>query len=213
MNPTIPLVMDGLHLPTTIKYSNEMVEHMYKSAAAEREAYIDMLWTRHQRETAKATQEAIEAATASPSGAGQAAPEVEPKKGGLKKEQRKAAEAKVSEAQQAAATNRTMQMSLGGGKKAGPAWMMGGGKGASSSSTPTRPVALGSSRNAPKTRADIANSIPPVRKWGQMQEKKTIDMRDMIFVLEKDNKAKKVLGTAYLRRNSPGGMAKGWWAV
>ena len=41
-------------------------------------------------------------------------------------------------------------------------------------------------KNAPKTRADIAASLPPVRKWGQFQEKKILDMRDIIHVLEKD---------------------------
>ena len=188
-----------------------MLEAMHASAVADREAHIDMLWNRHKREAAKAAKEASEASSASPSGAGLVAPEVEStKKGGLKKEQRKQAEAKASEAQQAAATNRTMQLAMG--KKGAPSWMLGGAKSAGSSSTFSRPGAsLG--KNTPKTRADIAANIPPVRKWGQVPEKKTIDMRDMIFVLEKCRTAKRVLGRAYMRRNSPGGMARGWWAA
>ena len=187
-----------------------MLEAIHASAVADREAHIDMLWNRHKREVAKAAKEASEASSASPSGAGLVAPEVEPaKKGVLKKEQRKQAEAKASEAQQAAATNRTMQMAMG---KKGPAWMFGGAKPTGSASTFSRPGgSLG--KNAPKSRADIAATVPPVRKWGQLPEKKTIDMRDMIFVLEKYRTAKRVLGRAYMRRNSPGGMARGWWAA
>lgn len=211
MNSPIPLVLDGVYLPTTIKYSNQMLQQMHASATAEREEYIDMLWNRHKREAAKAAKEASEAASASPSGAGQVAPEIEPKKGGLKKEQRKQAEAKASEAQQAAATNRTMQLAMSSGKK-GPSWLTGGGKSGGLASIPPRPGSS-FSRNAPKTRADIAASLPPVRNWGQFQEQKTIDMRDIIHVLEQDRTAKAVLGKAYMRRNSPGGMAKGWWAA
>ena len=188
-----------------------MLEAMHASAVADREAHIDMLWNRHKREAAKAAKEASEASSASPSGAGQVAPEVEPtKKGVLKKEQRKQAEAKASEAQQAAATNQTIQLAMS--KKGAPAWMLGGAKPAGSSSIFSRPGAS-QGKNAPKSRADIAATVPPVRKWGQLPEKKTIDMRDMIFVLEKYRTAKRVLGRAYMRRNSPGGMARGWWAA
>ena len=211
MNPPTPLVLDGVYLPTTIKYSNHTLQQMHASAVAEREEYIDMLWNRHKREVAKLTKEATEAASASPSGAGQSAPEIDStKKGGLKKEQRKQAEAKASEAQQAAATNRTMQLAMG--KKGAPSWMTGGAKAGGASSISSRPGAS-LMKNAPKTRADIAASLPPVRKWGQFQEKKTMDMRDIIHVLEKDRTAKAVLLKAYMRRNSPGGMAKGWWAA
>ena len=211
MNPPSPPILDGVHLPTTIKYPNLILQHLHESAVREREEYIDMMWARHQREAAKAAKEASEAAAAAaPSGEGQIAPDAEPtKKGNPKKGERKQAEIKASEAQQAAATNETMSKALAGKKR--PAWMTGGFSKGSSSSIPARPGNISSKKGPPKTRADIAAMTPPVRVWGQFKEKKSMDMRDIIFVLEADGTPSlRVLGRCYLRRNSPGGMAKGW---
>lgn len=209
MNPPSPPILDGVLLPTTIKYPNFILQRMHESAVREREDHIDMLWARHKREAAKAAKEkeAKEASESSSAGAGLVAPDIDSAKRGSKKGERKQAEIKASEAQQAAATNRTVGLAMG--KKGAPAWMMGGGvkSGASSS----RPGGTSLKNSAPKTRADIAAITPPVRVWGQFKEKKTMDMRDIIFVLEADGTpSKRILGLCYLRRGSPGGMAKGW---
>lgn len=208
MNPPSLPILDGVHLPTTIRYPNLILQHLHESAVREREEYIDMMWARHQREAAKAAKEVSEAAAASPSGEGQIAPDAEPtKKGNPKKGERKQAEMKASEAQQAAATNETMSKALAGKKR--PAWMTGGFNKGTSSSITARPGNTSSKK--PKTRADIAANTPPVRVWGQFKEKKGMEMRDIIFVLEADGTPSlRVLGRCYLRRNSPGGMAKGW---
>ena len=90
--------------------------------------------------------------------------------------------------------------------------MTGGGfKSGTSSPALSRPGSTPFKKDAPKSRADIAAITPPVRVWGQFKEKKTMDMRDIMFVLEADGTpSKRILGMCYLRRNSPGGMAKGW---
>ena len=211
MNSQPTPMLDGVRLPTTIRYPNDVLKKLHESAVAEREAYIDMLWARHKREAAKAIKEAEATAAALTSGEGEVAPEVEAaKKGSLKKEQRKQIEAKASEAQQAAATNRTMNMMIS--NKKAPAWLSGAGlsKGGGAPSVTARPSSTALSKGAPKSRADIANSLPPIRPWGQFKETKAINMRDIMFVMEGDTAAKKVLGMCYLRRNSPGGMTKGW---
>lgn len=188
------------------------MQHFQKSALAERTAEEERLAKRRRRAAAAAASadSGISGSVApdpSATGAGQRAPEPDLKKTGTKKEQRKKDEAKATEAQQHAATNKTMNMALGlggamGGKKL--SWMTGGASGSGGSSSFSRPNAMNPAIRAPsKATGPPGSSLPVGRKWGEFREDREtgagIQLRDIASVLENDGKEKKALAKAYAR--------------
>lgn len=152
-------------------------------------------------------------APGTPSGLlGERAPDVEVKKGITKKEAKRQAEAKATEAQQHAATNKTMNMALGlgggalfGGKTI--SWLAGKGDQSSRSGFPVPPRVntsnKGESRNPAQAGSSGAGGQLPSgkRKFGDFREDKEtgagIQLRDLVSVLEADGKEKKALARAY----------------
>ena len=152
-------------------------------------------------------------APGTPSGLlGERAPDVEVKKGITKKEAKRQADAKATEAQQHAATNKTMNMALGfgggslfGGKKI--SWLAGKGDQSGSNGFPVPPRVntsnKGESRNAALAGSSGAGGQLPSgkRKFGDFREDKEtgagIQLRDLVSVLETDGKEKKALARAY----------------
>ena len=216
MNTPPTPVSNGQQSPTTtIAFPNTVVQALQKSALAERAAEEERLAKRRRRAAAAAaSSDSSRAGSVAPdpstTGAGQRAPDPDPKKSGSKKEQRKKDEAKATEAQQHAATNKTMNMALGlggamGGKKL--SWMTGGGGGGGGgSSSFSRPNAINPITRAPsKSTGPPGSSLPAGRKWGEFREDKEtgagIQMRDMVSVLENDGKEKRTLIKAYARMN------------
>ena len=207
MNAPPTPVSNGQQSPTTtIAFPNDVIPKLQKSALAERTAEEERLAKRRKRAAAAATsgdptRNGSVAPDPTTTGAGQRAPEPDIKKGVSKKEQRKKDEAKATEAQQQAATNKTMSMALGGKK---PKWMLTSATAGSSSYE--RPNALNAATKAPsKTSGLSASSLPVGRKWGEFREDKEngagIQLRDLLSVIENDGKEKRALAKAYSRMN------------
>ena len=145
------------------------------------------------------------------------APEPTPKKSALKKDAKKA----PSDAQAFGATNKTLNMALGfggvGGKKL--SWMK-------QSTEPTNPYLASKKTEAASKGAKAGTSAGkdgaggengkngvPERKWGEFREDgregKGIQMRDLVYVLERDGKEKKALQRAYMRLNAKSVVRRG----
>lgn len=127
-------------------------------------------------------------------------------KKGSKKEQKRQAEIKATEAQQHASTTQTMNRALriGGslGKKL--SWM-------ESSSGSSQSLVLpkvntgsqGTSKSSSKTVAGSGSQLPMGRKYGEFREDGAtgadIQLRDLLSVLESDKKERKALQWAYAK--------------
>ena len=131
---------------------------------------------------------------------GERAPDVDVKKTS-KKDQKKQAEAKATEAEQHAATNKTMNMALGLkgslGKKL--SWMQ---KDTSSSFFNDTLISVFNTNNAGSSNAAAqagrrGPQLPSVRKHGAFREDKEdgsgIQMRDVIMAMEAEDKEKRTL--------------------
>ena len=135
---------------------------------------------------------------------GEQAPDIDTKKSGKAGDPKKAAASKATEAQQHAATTKTMNMALGlsgaMGKKL--SWMT---KGADTG--PTNPFLPKVNTNASGSKAPgsnangISTGLPRSRVFGEFREDKEtgagIQLRDIVSVLENDGKEKKALQRAY----------------
>ena len=138
---------------------------------------------------------------------GERAPDVDTKKPS-KKDQRKRAEAKATEAEQHAETNKTMNMNLDLGGSLGKklTWMQ---KDTSSTRgfTPTlskvNTNTQGSSKASAAQVARRGNQLPFIRKHGEFREDREdgsgIQVRDVIMALEADDKEKRALIKAHAR--------------
>ena len=142
---------------------------------------------------------------------GERAPDVDVKKLS-KKDQKKQADSKATEAQQHAATNQTLKMQLGGsfGKKQ-PSWLTNTKATPSVSGFPiqSRMTSGGQShgKSAGGTGPNGAGGLPQNRRqFGDFREDKEggagIQMRDVVTVLDPESKEKKTLAKAYVRLNS-----------
>lgn len=204
-------ISNGNHSPTTtIAFPNILAQALRQSALAERAAEQERIAKRARRVAADlmASEGSRSGSTApgasgssTPALMGEQAPEVS-KKGPNRKEQKRQAEAKATEAQQHAATNKTTMSVLGlgnvlGGKKL--SWMSGGAANSSSSMLPR--VNTNMSKTA-TTNGD-GSSLPIGKKYGEFREDKEngarIQLRDMVSVLETDGKEKRALARAYTR--------------
>lgn len=138
---------------------------------------------------------------------GERAPDVDTKKPS-KKDQKRQAEAKATEAEQHAATNKTMNMTLDLGGSLGKklSWMQ---KDTSSNrSGPLLPSrAANNSQGSLKVTAAQAarrgHQLPSVKKHGEFREDKEdgsgIQVRDVVMALEADDKEKRALVKAHAR--------------
>lgn len=189
--------------PVTVsKITNEVVTVL--RSEAQREQGIEE--SRHRKRSERAGGGSQRQASIAPGTPGSVAPESN-EKIPTKKEQKKKAETKVSDAATHAAANTTTAQFLGGRsvfgkKKGGYSWLVGGT--ASGASTPGRINTQG----LPGT--PTASGPPPVEKytvdgvrrlgiWREDREKgRDIQMRDWTSVLEADGRAKKTLQKAYL---------------
>jgi hypothetical protein len=190
------------------KITNDVVAVLRSAALAEQELEEARIKRRMDRAATAAGGGAQRQASIAPGTPGSVAPELNEKLP-TKKEQKKKAEAKVSEVATHAAANATTAAFLSGGaggrfgkKKGGYSWLTGGS--ASGTSTPGRINTQG----LPGTPAAIGPApvekftIDGARRLGQWREDKEkgrgIQMRDWVSVLEADGRAKKTLQKAYL---------------
>ncbi|MCJ1284889.1 hypothetical protein MMC26_004226 [Xylographa opegraphella] len=142
---------------------------------------------------------------------GERAPDVDAKKLS-KKDQKKQADSKATEAQQHAATNQTLKMQLGGtfGKKQ-PSWLTNTKATASASGFPVQSRMVSGSQSHNKSANGAgpngAGGLPQnKRQFGDFREDKEggagIQMRDVVMVLDPEPKEKKTLAKAYVRLSS-----------
>ncbi len=138
---------------------------------------------------------------------GERAPDVDTKKTS-RKDQKRQAEAKASEAEQHAETNKTMNMALGLGGSLGKklSWMQKY-PSPSSSGTPLLSRVNTNTQGSSKTSGAQAGRRGPqlssVRRYGAFREDKEdgsgIQARDVVMALEADDKEKRALIKAHAR--------------
>ena len=207
MNKAPTPVSNGSRIPTTtIAFPKLVAEALNKSAQEERKAEQERLAKRARRVAAGSLSGEAGNPSSSAIGApgqgllGERAPEVDIKKGPNKKEQKRQAEAKATEAQQHAATNKTTNMALGLKKLS---WMSSKDSGSGGGGSLGLPRV--NTQGLPRTSAanGSGSQLPMGRKYGEFGEDREagrgIHMRDMIAVLETDGKEKKALARAYAR--------------
>lgn len=211
MNKPPTPISSGNRTPTTKAFPNPVAQFLRKAALAERAEEEERLATRARRTASKALtgdgskSGATSVATSTPGTPGlpgERAPEPEIKKGS-KKEQKRQAEAKATEAHQHALTTQTMNRALriGGslGKKL--SWM----ESPSETSTPSKvnTSSHGGSKSSTKTAAGSGSQLPMGRNYGEFREDSAngagIQLRDLISVMESDKKERKALQWAYTR--------------
>lgn len=215
MNKPPTPTSDGNNSPaTTIAFPNTIVQSLRDSSRAERTAEEARLMKRARRENQESqTGETSRSASIAPgtpgsstSGLlGERAPEVDSKKG-TKKEQKKHAEAKATEAQQTAATNKTTNMALGLGGSLGKtlSWMQ---KDVPSGNSKLPALARVNTSTQGLSRSSTTNNLgsgfhlPMGRRHGQFREDKEkgahIQLRDVVFAMESDRKDKRAMAKTY----------------
>ena len=192
----------------TIAFRNPVIEILQRDAELERAQEEERLAKRARRSAAKGNQSSSAIGTPSSTGTlGEVAPEPDTKKGGKAKDRLDDKAKKALETQQHAATTKTANMALGlsgaMGKKL--SWMSGGANAAPSNpykQNPKSDVSKAGDANA------VGRNLPKVRVFGQFRDDREsgsgIQLRDVIYVLENDDKEKKSLQRAYHRQGRIG---------
>lgn len=212
--PPTPVSNSGKSPTTSITFPNLVVDALRQSSHAERAMEEERIAKRARRATAGSqagdTSRAGSVVAGTPGSStsgllGERAPDVDTKRGS-KKDLKRQAEAKATEAQQAAATNKTTSMALGLGGSLGKklSWMSKDTLSGSSSSPVLARVntnTQGLLRSATTNGLGSSNPLPVGRKFGQFREDREtgagIQVRDVIHVLEADHKQKTALAKAY----------------
>ncbi|MCJ1394087.1 hypothetical protein MMC18_006965 [Xylographa bjoerkii] len=206
--------------PNTIAFPNETVQVLRKLTTTERSIEEERASKRSKR-TVNGLLSGDASRSGSISGAtpapgtpgtiGERAPDVDVKKLS-KKDQKKQADSKATEAQQHAATNQTLKMQLGGsfGKKQ-PSWLTNTKTPPSSTGFPIQArMASGNqsqSKSASGSGPNGAGGLPQnKRQFGDFREDKEggagIQLRDVVMVLDPEPKEKKTLAKAFVRLSS-----------
>lgn len=214
--PPTPISNSDKSPPASITFPNRVIDALRQSSQAERAMEEERILKRARRAANSSQSGGISRADSLPPGTpgsstsgllGERAPDVDTKKFS-KKDQKRQAEAKATEAQQHAATNKTMNMALGLGGSLGKklSWMSKDTPSGNSSSPVLSRVntnTQGLSRSTTTIGVGSSKPLPAGRKFGQFREDREtgagIQLRDLILVLEADNKQKKALARAYSR--------------
>jgi len=180
---------------------NPVVEALQKIQKAERAQEEERLAKRKRREAAAnaSLTSGGGSGASTPGSLGESAADMlEPKKGVLKKDLKKAET--LSNTQALNASNKTMNMALGGKKLS---WMS---KGDTGHTNPFLPKRSNASLKATAEANGVGNLLPKNRVYGAWREDretgKGIQLRDMVSVLENDGKEKKALQIAYGKMGS-----------
>lgn len=197
-----------------IAFPNPVVSALRQIASADRAAEEERLAKRTRR-AASALGDGNKSGTATLGGAtpgppgplGERAPDVDTKRVS-KKEQKRQAEVKATEAQQHTATNQTTSMALGIGGSLGKklSWMQKpglSGSGASSMLPRVNTGSQGAYKSSAAAGASSVSQLHRIRQYGGFREDKEagagIQLRDIIFALESDGKDKMALAKAYAK--------------
>ncbi|KAL8886788.1 MAG: hypothetical protein Q9215_005558 [Flavoplaca cf. flavocitrina] len=190
---------------------NPVTAALRKSYLADRKAEEERLAKRARRvkaenpdDTASATGSAGGSGAATP---GSIAPDIplDMKKLPTKKELKRQAESRVSDAAQARATNQSLGMALGGAKKS---WMTGGTAAVHTNpmlpkvNTSTAGTAGSSQQSRTVNGLPSGSGLPRMRQFDLKEDGPkgvSIQLRDLLFVMEKERKEKRALAGAYLK--------------
>ena len=190
---------------------NPVTAALRKSYLADRKAEEERLAKRARRakaenpdDTASATGSAGGSGAATP---GSIAPDIplDMKKLPTKKELKRQAESRVSDAAQARATNQSLGMALGGAKKS---WMTGGTAAVHTNpmlpkvNTSTAGTAGSSQQSRTVNGLPPGSGLPRMRQFDLKEDGPkgvSIQLRDLLFVMEKERKEKRALARAYLK--------------
>ncbi|KAL8856507.1 MAG: hypothetical protein Q9178_006906 [Gyalolechia marmorata] len=210
-------ISDGTGTPPPPKLTaqpfNPVTTALRKTYLAERKAEEERLAKRARRTKAENPDDQASAA-GSAGGSGVATPgsiapdiPIDIKKMPTKKELKKQAESRVSDAAQARATNQSLGMALGGAKKS---WMTGGT--AAMHTNPMLPkvntntAGTAGSLQQPRTVNGLGpgSGLPRMRQFDLKEDGPKgvgIQLRDLLSVMEKERKEKRALARAYLKLN------------
>ncbi|KAL9632165.1 MAG: hypothetical protein Q9204_003901 [Flavoplaca sp. TL-2023a] len=195
----------------TAQPCNPVTAALRKSYLADRKAEEERLAKRARRakaenpdDTASATGSAGGSGAATP---GSIAPDIplDVKKLPTKKELKRQAESRVSDAAQARATNQSLGMALGGAKKS---WMTGGTAAVHTNpmlpkvNTSTAGTAGPSQQSRTVNGLPSGSGLPRMRQFDLKEDGPkgvSIQLRDLLFVMEKERKEKRALARAYLK--------------
>ena len=206
MNNTSTQSSENFKQVKSIAFKNPVPKALNAVAQTERKWEEERL-AKRQRRLAAESSRAGSVSLGTAGTPGEIAPEVETKKGARAKEQKDAAARKATEAQQHAATTKTMNMALGlsgaMGKKL--SWMQKGtDTGPSNPFLPKANTNTTTSKTGPSTTNGNGSGLPKNRIFGEISEDKTtganIQIRDIISVLENDGKENKTLQRAYQKQ-------------
>lgn len=216
MNKPLTPISDVSQTPTApIAFPNPVAYALRQIASADRAAEEERLVKRTRRaasavgDGSKSGAATLGGVTPGPPGPlSERAPDVDTKRVS-KKEQKRQAEVKATEAQQHTATNQTTSMALGIGGSLGKklSWMQKPGLSGSSASSSMLPRvntgSQGASKSSVATGAASASQLYRIRQYGGFREDKEagagIQLRDIIFALESDGKDKMALAKAYAK--------------
>ncbi|KAL8848359.1 MAG: hypothetical protein Q9221_006608 [Calogaya cf. arnoldii] len=192
---------------------NPVTATLRKTYLADRKAEEERLAKRARRAKAENPDDPT-SASGSAGGSGAATPgsiapdiPIDIKKLPTKKELKRQAESRVSDAAQARATNQSLGMALGGAKKS---WMTGG-----TAAVHTNPMLPKVNTNTAGTTGASQQSrtvngvgpgsgLPRMRQFDLKEDGPKgvgIQLRDLLFVMEKERKEKRALARAYLKLN------------
>ncbi|KAL8841302.1 MAG: hypothetical protein Q9176_003395 [Flavoplaca citrina] len=190
---------------------NPVTAALRKSYLADRKAEEERLAKRARRVKAENPDDTA-SATGSVGGSGAATPgsiapdiPLDMKKLPTKKELKRQAESRVSDAAQARATNQSLGMALGGAKKS---WMTGGTAAVHTNpmlpkvNTSTAGTAGSSQQSRTVNGLPSGNGLPRMRQFDLKEDGPkgvSIQLRDLLFVMEKERKEKRALARAYLK--------------
>lgn len=209
--PLTAISANGPISSSTVAFRNPVAQALQNITQIERAQEEERLEKRRRRaatgDPSRSVSLALDApGPCTPGSFGLTAPDIETRKGAKAKEQMSAAARKATEAQQHAATTKTMNMALGislPGKKL--SWMSkGADAGPSNPFLAGRPNANAQSSKVGASGANgVTGSLPKSRVIGDFREDKEtgagIQLRDMVSVLEHDGKEKRALQRAYGR--------------
>ncbi|KAL8754467.1 MAG: hypothetical protein Q9199_004318 [Rusavskia elegans] len=210
-------ISNGTQTPPPPKLSaqpfNPVTAALRKTYLADRKAEEERLAKRARRTKAENPDDPA-SASGSVGGSGAATPgsiapdiPIDIKKLPTKKELKRQAESRVSDAAQARATNQSLGMALGGAKKS---WMTGG-----TAAVHTNPMlpkvntnTAGTAGSSQQSRAvnglGPGSGLPRMRQFDLKEDGPKgvgIQLRDLLFVMEKERKEKRALARAYLKLN------------
>lgn len=216
MNKPLTPISDTSQIPTTsTAFPNPAAHALRQIASAARAAEEERLAKRARRaasaasagDSNKSGTTTLGASTPGTPALGERALDVETKRVS-KKEQKRQAEVKATEAQQHTATNQTTSMALGIGGSLGKklSWMQKpglSGSGASPILPRVNTGAQGASKSSAAASASSASQLHRIRQYGGFREDKEagagIQLRDLVFALESDGKDKMALAKAYAK--------------